>query len=200
MAKWHDGLTLRGYKSLTTKGVLFSKLFSNFKNITKTKLLTRELAETAGLLEHRYKMFVDGLFEDIPQEALDKLLTQIQMTWDDFKSFAKKTAIPGMGVHDPSLLVPPKETAPATQQTASHIVQKPPTGNTKSEMQNKNKTIQVMNFVEEALVLLYNHEDGILEIHPNYQKIPAKAKFKPILLTNSVLFGNNVVPGKGELK
>ena len=219
MSKWFTGLTLRNMKAITTKGCLFSKLFRNFKNLTKTRLLVKDMAETAGLTEQRYKVFENGQFEEIPQDIMDKLVLQIQMTWPEFKEFAKKSAIPGMGIfaqdvvnsitkpnteqpQPPAATTTPVLTAqthpPATTSTSPAQATKQPAAPTNKPAPafKPSGLIQVENYFEEAMVIIYDRLTNTIKLLPN---LPNKNYKGGKLLPNAIDFGKDTVPGKAVI-
>lgn len=212
---WHIGLSMKRLKDLKTRGELYSKLFNNYKNlrVDKTKSMAwRDLCPVVGITEQRAKAFLTGLFEDIPEETFLKLLNIIEMQIGDFNSFAKKTAISGIGIYDKALITPtasntPTEAVAASTKSFQASVPSMPalTPSQKTTPAASTapaaKTMRLENYTEEPLIVIYDKAANVLTIHPNYPdaKVPNSTTRQVVLLHNAVSFYNKISPGKGNL-
>lgn len=223
VAKWHDGLTMRGLKSIKTEGELFSKLFNNYKKHRRTneslrQLTHRDLSLLANLTEARLSHFLAGVFEDIPNESKQALLSAILITHEEFRDFGKDTSIPDIGVFAPiavtsGQLTPtkaaPKPQIPAKTAPEPRIADKAthtdrPASKTASlGIKSSAKPLKIENYIEEALVIVFDSNTNTLKINlsASYEKTAPKTTSaqKVIIAHGAVVFSGKFVPGKAEV-
>lgn len=209
---WYENLKLRGLKEVKKKGLLYEKLYRNYKSLTKTNLNLKTLAAKVDLTPTRLNEFLSGVWEDIPAEILSALLQQIQISPTVFRDFAKKTAIPGIGIFDKNLLKstnsisssaalsdqvkPIKEKSIAPTTTISQPAKLSSVASKASHIK-----LRIKNYNEEAFIITF--AGGLLEIHPNDSTTLAqlrKNKKKVILVPNAVPFGDTYVPGEATVE
>lgn len=111
---WYNGLTFRGLKDIKTKGDLFRRCLNTYRSKTKDSLMTRDVAIKADVSPQRMSQFVHGQWEDMPEDILVKIVETI-MPYKEFKMHMGKTAIPGIGRHDPNFGKPATTPQPKTK-------------------------------------------------------------------------------------
>jgi len=188
-AKWYEGLILRNTKEIKTRGELVKKLVNNYKKDGKS-VTQKDLANVADLSDLRLKAFLEGMFEDIPDSSLDKILAAIDMDKAAFAKFCKNTSIPSVGLYAKA---PPPTQDPAPP-VRSREVPKPVAT---AQADANERKILIENYVEEPFMIVFTESENKVEIHPNYHSAPApKPGQKILFLHNAVAFGGKVVPGK----
>lgn len=216
---WYDGLILRNTKDITEHGLLLSKLYGNYRKSTElqNKISKKELCEKANLTDARMTALFNGLFPEIQRSHIVSICEALQVPVETYDTYAKATAIPGVGIYCKPVMpqaapAAPAAPAPAAPAAASPIATPPakaapvksspavapaPAKPTQEKSASKNiKGLAFENYVEEPLILIIDEANNKIEIHPNYTGKTPATKGRIVLAPNSIIFGGKVVPGK----
>lgn len=193
---WYDGLVFRSQKSIKTKGDLYYRCLKAYRSKTKDSIHSRDVATLSMVSPNRFSSFLNGQWEDIPEENFLKALECIKLPYEQFKSLAKKSAIPSMGIYAPvstgdtSLQPKPHEEARTTQV----IPQAPlPKKIERKPEVKKVKKLQIINHVLEGF-LAVTDADGNIHLYentPETAKLLKKAKWTYVAPADEV--GGKVV-------
>lgn len=193
---WYDGLVFRSQKSIKTKGDLYYRCLKAYRSKTKDSIHSRDVATLAMVSPNRFSSFLNGQWEDIPEESFLKALGCIKLSYEQFKSLAKKSAIPSMGIYAPL----PTEKAPSQTNPREEVktLQATPKAVLPKKIERKPevkkvKKLQIINHVLEGFLSLIDVDGNIhlYENTPETIKLLKKAKWAYVAPADEV--GGKVV-------
>ena len=196
---WHDNITFRGGKQITTKGELFRRCLNSYRNNHKGGLSLVALATKCEIVAGRINVFISGSWEDIPEDLLITLLqTGLAIPYEKFKQLAKKTAIPRLGIYAQTISPTPAKPAPTPEvkhAVVKHAVTSPLTNElSKSKVKSNSKKISIVNHSLSGLIAIVSSDKSTITLYDNEPRIIKKlGKTKWVYIAPADEIGDKIV-------